>query len=39
MVQALTEIKTGKASGPAEVSLKLVASRWEVRIQVMVEIR
>ena len=38
MLQALNEMKTGKASGPSEVSLELVAASGGVGIQVMAEI-
>ena len=37
MVQALNEIKTGKALGPSNVSLELIATSG-AGIQVMVEI-
>ena len=30
-------MKTGKAPGPSEVSLELIAASWEVGIQVMAE--
>ena len=29
MLQALDEMKTGKANGPSEVSLELIAASWE----------
>ena len=38
MLQALNEMKTGKAPGPSEVSLELIASSGGVGIQVMAEI-
>ena len=38
MLQALSEIKTGKAPGPSEVSLELIAASWLLGIQVMAEI-
>ena len=36
--QALSEIKTGKAHGPSEVSLELISASGGVGIQVMAEI-
>ena len=38
MLQALNEIKTGKAHGPSEESLELITSCREVGIQVIAEI-
>ena len=38
VLQALHEIKTGKAPGPSEESLELIAARGGVGIQVMAEI-
>ena len=38
MLQALNEMKTGKAPGPSEVSLELIAASRGVGIQVMAEI-
>ena len=38
VLQALNEMKTGKAPGPLEVSLKLIAAGGGVGIQVMAEI-
>ena len=38
MLQVLNEMKTGKATGPSEVSLELIASSGGVGIQVMAEI-
>ena len=38
VLQALNDIKTGKAPGPSEVSLEMIASSGEVGIQVMAEI-
>ena len=38
VLQALIEIKTGKALGPSEVSLELIAASGGVGIQVMAEI-
>ena len=38
VLQALNEMKTGKAPGPSEVSLELIAASRGVEIQVMVEI-
>ena len=38
MLQALNEMKTGKAPGPSEVSLELIAASGGVEIQVMAEI-
>ena len=38
VLQALNEMKTGKALGPSEVSLELIAASGGVLIQVMAEI-
>ena len=38
MLQALNEVKTGKAPGPSEVSLELIAANGGVGIQVISEI-
>ena len=38
MLQALNEIKTGKAHGPSEVSFEMIAASRGVVIQVMAEI-
>ena len=38
MLQALKEVRTGKAPGPSEISLELIAASGGVEIQVMVEI-
>ena len=38
MLQALNEMKAGKALGPSEVSLELIAASGGVGIQVMAEI-
>ena len=38
VLQALNEMKTGKAPGPSEVSQELIAASGGVRIQVMAEI-
>ena len=38
MLQALNEMKTGKAPGPSDVSLELIAASKEVGIQMMAEI-
>ena len=38
MLQAINEIKTGKAPGRSEVSLELIAASRGVGIQVMAEI-
>ena len=38
VLQAINEMKTGKAPGPSEVSLELIAAREGVEIQVMPEI-
>ena len=38
MLQASDEMKTGKAPGPSEVSLNLIAASGGVGIQVMAEI-
>ena len=38
MFHALNEMKTGKSSGPSEISLELMAASWRVMIQVMAEI-
>ena len=38
MFQALNKMKTGKAHGPSEVSLELIAASGGVGIQVMAEI-
>ena len=38
VLQALNEMKTGKAPGPPEVSLELIAASERVGIQVMAEI-
>ena len=38
VLQALNEMKTGKAPGPSEVSLELIAARRGVEIHVMVEL-
>ena len=38
VLQALNEMKTGKAPGPSEVSLELIAASGGVGIQVMAEI-
>ena len=37
-LQTVNEIKTGKISGPSEVSLELIAASGGVKIQLMVEI-
>ena len=37
VLQALNEIKTGKAPGPSEVTLELIAASGGVEIQVMAE--
>ena len=37
-MQALNEMETGKAPGPSEVSLELIAASGGVEIQVMTEI-
>ena len=39
VLQALNEIKTGKAPGPSEVSLELIDYSGGVGIKVMAEIR
>ena len=38
VLQTLNEVKTGKAPGPSEVSLELIAVGWAVGIQMMAEI-
>ena len=38
VLQALNEMKTGKAPGPSEVSLELIAASGGVGIQAMAEI-
>ena len=38
VLQALNKMKTGKAPGPSEVSLELIAASGGVGIQVMAEI-
>ena len=38
VLQVLSEMKTGKAPGPSEVSLELIADSGDVGIQVMAEI-
>ena len=38
MLQALNEMKTGKATGPSDVSLELIAASGGVGIQVIAEI-
>ena len=38
VLQALNELKTGKAPGPLDVSLELIAAYGAVGIQVMAEI-
>ena len=38
MLQALNEMKTGKAAGPSEVSLELSATSEEVKMRAMAEI-
>ena len=38
VLQTLNEIKTGKAPGPSEVSLELIAASRGIGIQVMAEI-
>ena len=38
MLQALNEMKTGKAPGPSEVLLELIAASMGVGIQAMAEI-
>ena len=38
MLEALSEIKTGKVTGPSEVSLELIAASRRIGIQVMTEI-
>ena len=38
VLQALNEMKTGKAHGLSEVSLELIAANWGVGIQMMAEI-
>ena len=38
MLQALCQMKTGKAFGPSEISLELIAASGGVGIQVMAEI-
>ena len=38
VLQALNDIKTGKAPGPSEISLELIASSGGVGTQVMAEI-
>ena len=38
VLQALNEMKTGKAPGPFVVSLELIAAGWVIGIQVMAEI-
>ena len=38
VLQALNELKTGKAPGPSEVLLELIAASGRVGIYVMVEI-
>ena len=38
MLQASNEMKTGKASGPSEISLELIAASGKVGIQVTAEI-
>ena len=38
LLQALSEMKTGKAAGPSQVSLELIAASGRVGIQVMAEI-
>ena len=38
VLQALNDMKTGKAPGPSEVSLRLIAVSRGVEIQVMAEI-
>ena len=38
VLQALNEVKTGKAPGPSEVSLELIGASGGVGIQVMAEI-
>ena len=39
VLQAFNEMKTGKTSGPSEVSLELIAASGGVGIQVMADIR
>ena len=38
VLQALSEMKTGKAPGPSEISLELIATNEGIDIQVMAEI-
>ena len=38
MLQALNKMKTGKAPGPSELSLELIAASGGVGIQLMAEI-
>ena len=38
MLQALNEMKTGRAPGPSEVSFELIAASRGVRIHLMAEI-
>ena len=38
VLQALSEMKTGKAHGPSEISLQLIAASGGVGIQVIAEI-
>ena len=38
MLQALNEMKTGRAPGPSDVPLELIAASGGVGIQVMAEI-
>ena len=37
VLEVLIEMKTGKAPGPSEVSLELIAASWGVGFQVMAE--
>ena len=38
MVKAIREMKAGKAAGPSEVSVEMIAASGEIGIGVMVEL-
>ena len=38
VVKVIREMKVGKAAGPLEVSVEMIAASWEIRIGVMVEL-
>ena len=39
IVEAMQRMKSGKATGPSEVSVKMIVARGEIRINVMMELR